>query len=141
MYFTDHKQRKGKEKGKERGEEGRGPQSERRFGERGRKASGHGIGLEKGAAARPGSAFNIGGEKREERSGRGRQRVPAEVDGRGLGFMPRWEPRAGAMALRTARSSFAPGNASLGGGLAGVGKVCETRDQLVAPKCTRRSWK
>ena len=69
MYFTDHKQRKGKEKGKERGAEGRGPQSERRFGEQGRKPSGRGIGLEKGAAARPGSAFNIGGEKRgEERS-------------------------------------------------------------------------
>ena len=141
MYFTDHKQRKGKEKGKERGAEGRGPQSERRFGEQGRKPSGRGIGLEKGAAARPGSAFNIGGEKRGDPTGRGRQRVPAEVDGRGLGFMPRWEPRAGAMALRTARSSCAPGNASLGGGLAGVGKVFEKRDQLVAPKCTRRSWK
>lgn len=133
----ERERKKGKKEGKREGDRSlRGD-----LGSGDAKLRGRGIGLEKGAAARPGSAFNIGGEKREERSGRGRQRVPAEVDGRGLGFMPRWEPRAGAMALRTARSSCAPGNASLGGGLAGVGKVCETRDQLVAPKCTRRSWK
>ena len=58
---------------KEGAEEGRGPQSERRFGERGRRPSGRGVGLEKGAAARPGSAVSIGGGKRGERSGRGRQ--------------------------------------------------------------------
>jgi len=79
LYFTDHKQRKGKEKGKERGAEGRGPQSERRFGERGRKPSGRGIGLEKGAAARPGSAFNIGGKRGERGSGGG-----------GREFQPKW---------------------------------------------------
>lgn len=48
--------------------------------------------------------------------------------------MPRWEPRAGAMALRTARSSCAPGNASLGGGPAGVGKVCEKRGPTCGSK-------
>lgn len=76
-----------------------------------------------------------------ERSGRERKRVQAEVDGRGPGFLPCREPRARAMALRTARSSCAPENASPRGGPAGVEKVCAKRDQLVAPKCTRRSWK
>lgn len=142
MYFTDHKQRKGKGKGKERGaEEERGPQSERRFGDLGPKPSRRGIGQETETAAGTGSAFIIWGERRRERSGQGRKRVPAEVDGRGPGFPPLWEPRAGAMALRTARNSCAPGNASPRGGLAGIGKVCAKRNQLVAPKCTRRSWK
>lgn len=86
-------------KGKERGEEGRGTAVREEIWGAGTQSFGTWHWLREGAAALPGSAFNIGGEKREERSGRGRQRVPAEVDGRGLGFMPRWEPRAGAMAL------------------------------------------
>lgn len=84
--------------------------------------------------------YSLGGKGGEERAGE-EERVPAEVDGRGPGFLPRWEPRAGAMALKTARSSCAPGSASPRGGLAGVGKVWAKRGQLVAPECTRRSWK
>ena len=81
MYFTDHKQKKGKEKGKERGaEEGRGPQSERRFGELGPKPSGRGIGREKGTAAGTGNAFILWVERKGERSGLGRKRE----------FQPKW---------------------------------------------------
>lgn len=65
----------------------------------------------------------------------------SRADRRGPGFPPRGEPGAAAMALRRARSSRAPGNASPRGGPAGVGKVCAKRNQLVAPTRTRRSWK
>lgn len=43
------------------------------------------------AAAGPGRAF-IWEKKRGEIRGRGRKRVQTEVDGRGLGFLPRREP-------------------------------------------------
>lgn len=141
MYFTDQKQRKGKEKGKERG--GRGGKGTA-VGEEiwgvGTQTFGTWRRLGKELPPAPGAQLVSEGEGGERGAGGG-GRVPAEVDGRGPGLTPRWEPRVGATPLSTARSSCAPRDASLGRGLAGVGKVCEKRGQLVAPKCTRRSWK
>lgn len=93
-----------------------------------------------GAAAGTGSAFIYLRGKEGRGAGVG-GRVQAEVDGRGPGLLQRREPRTRATALRTARSSCAPENASPLRGPAGDGKVCAKRSQLVAPKCTRRSWK
>lgn len=116
MYFTDHKQRKGKEKGKERGVEGgSGLQFGCRFlGARTLNAGTWHWLRESlaGAAASTGSAFISLGTGGEIRAGGKGIRVEAEVDERGPGFLPRRERRAGAMALRPARSSCASKNAS-----------------------------
>lgn len=64
--------------------------------------------------------------QRRERSRRGRKRVPVQVDGRGPGFWPSREP-GGARGGCAPRIAADPRR-----GLAGVGKVCAHRNQLVA---------
>lgn len=94
MYFTDHKKREGKERGAEEGRDC-GPRED--LGARTLSVgTWHWLreSLDSEAAAGTGSIYLFGGKERREARAGGK-RVQAEVDGRGPGFLPLWEPRVG----------------------------------------------
>lgn len=88
MYFTDHKQRKGKERGKERGaEEGSGLQFGSRFGGARTLKAGTWHGLRESLLPlAPGAHLCIWGTGEERRAGGKGIRVEAEVDEGDRGF-------------------------------------------------------